>query len=80
LCYVRVIVRAGDYWGVILYHVMQIIILDFESGTVHVHDIPKKMQELDGVEMVDKLGYRESNCQYMISDTKININYETRKN
>ena len=52
-----------------------IIVLDFTSAKVFVEKIPKKLQGLQGDEILEALDYDEGNCQYMIVDGDIDIEY-----
>lgn len=45
---------------------MKLIVLNFVLGKVFVHSVEKT--DLEGAELLASLGYRESDCQYMLTE------------
>lgn len=43
-----------------------ITILDFTTGEVHIHEYEE--EDKDACEIVNDLGYKESECQYICTD------------
>lgn len=49
---------------------MIVTILDYSCNTVSVYEVPKALEELDGDDMVSKLGFKLSDVSYMISNNE----------
>ena len=46
----------------------KIVIFEYPTGTVNVHDFPKNGEAED---VVEELGYDSSNCHWMVTDNLI---------
>lgn len=50
---------------------MKLVVLDYSNGSVNIHNVDAKKES---EELLEELGYKESNCEWMISrDLKLNI-------
>lgn len=53
------------------------IILDYQSGDTIIKTVPKNLEELEGDEIIDSLGYKSSNVCYMINNNTADIVFAT---
>lgn len=58
---------------------MKIAILDFCIGEVIIEEIPKKLELLDGDDILSEMGYKISNVEYMIVEDDIDITIKTKE-
>ena len=58
---------------------MKIAILDFCIGEVIIEEIPKKLELLDGDNILSEMGYKISNVEYMIVEDDIDITIKTKE-
>lgn len=49
---------------------MIVTILDYSCSTVSVYEVPKALEELDGDDIVSKMGFKLSDVSYMISNNE----------
>lgn len=52
----------------------KIIILDFESGKCHVYSLVGTLKDMESENIVIKLGFSPTNCQWMLTREAITIN------
>lgn len=51
---------------------MKLVVLDFSDCSVNIHDVGETVKEPE--ELLEELGYKETNCSYMLADDlKINF-------
>lgn len=50
---------------------MKLVVLDYSNSSVNIHNVDTKKES---EKLLEELGYKESNCEWMISrDLKLNI-------
>ncbi len=57
---------------------MKIAILDYQDGSIIIKDVPEKLEELDGDDVLTNMGFSQNSTEYMIADDQLPISIETK--
>lgn len=56
---------------------MKVTILDYSTGEVFIRNVPAQWQDLEGREIMEKMGFKHSTVEYMFSNSDIPLIIET---
>lgn len=57
---------------------MIIAVLDYNVGEVYIGDVPKDMEDMDGDDICETMGFKASQTEYMIVDDSLPIRINTK--
>lgn len=57
---------------------MIIAVLDYNVGEIFIGDVPKDMEELDGDDICEAMGFKASQTEYMIVEDGLPIRINTK--
>ena len=47
---------------------MKVIVLNYSNGEVYIENVPKELENLDGEDIITRMGYDIDNCSCMFKD------------
>lgn len=57
---------------------MKIAVLEYSTGEVIIKDVPKELEELDGDDIAENMGFKASAVCYMIVGDNLHISINTQ--
>ena len=57
---------------------MYIVVLNFETAETIIKEVPQKLEELDGDDILTNMGFSSSNTEYMIVSDDLHIRIDTK--
>lgn len=55
---------------------MRVIVLNYSNGEVYIEHVPKDLEDLEGDEIITRMGYDIDNCSWMFSDDHLKLNID----
>ncbi len=57
---------------------MYIVVLNYETAETVIKEVPHKLEELDGDDILTNMGFSSSNTEYMIVSDDLHIRIDTK--